>query len=64
MIVLKGLSDAIQDQDPILGVIRATEVNQDGASSGLTVPNGEAQTALIRQALQHATLEPRCHRLY
>jgi len=58
VIILKRLSDAILDQDTILGVIRATTVNQDGASSGLTVPNGNAQTALIRQALNQAELEP------
>ncbi len=58
IVVLKRLSDAIQDQDPIFGVIRATTVNQDGASSGLTIPNGEAQTALLHQALEHAKLEP------
>ncbi len=58
VIVLKLLSDAIRDQDPILGVIRATEINQDGASSGLTVPNGEAQASLIRKVLEQAKLEP------
>ncbi len=58
VIVLKRLSEAILDQDPIFGVIRATTVNQDGASSGLTVPNGEAQTELIRHALELADLEP------
>ncbi len=58
IIVLKRLSDAIRDQDPIYGVIRATSINQDGATSGITVPNGEAQTALIQQALAYAELEP------
>ncbi len=58
VVVLKRLSDALRDQDPILGVIRATEINQDGASSGLTVPNGESQTALIRHTLEQAKLEP------
>ncbi len=58
VMILKRLSDAIRDQDPILAVIRASEVNQDGASSGLLVPNGDAQSKLIRQALEHAELEP------
>ena len=58
VVVLKRLSDAIRDQDPILGVIKATAVNQDGASSGLTVPNKEAQVELIRNALAHAELTP------
>ncbi len=58
VVVLKRLSDAIRDQDLIFGIIRAAEVNQDGSSSGLTVPNGEAQASLIRQALEQAKLEP------
>ena len=33
-------------------------MNQDGASSGLTVPNGLAQQAVIRQALAVAQVEP------
>ena len=39
-------------------MIRASEINQDGASSGLTVPNGDAQSKLIRQALHNAKLKP------
>ena len=57
IVVLKRLSDAIRDNDIIFGVVRATSVNQDGASSGLTVPNKEAQIALIRQALSYAELD-------
>ena len=58
VVVLKPLSDAIRDRDRIIGIIRASEVNQDGASSGLTVPNGEAQSQLIRHALEQARLKP------
>ncbi len=59
VIVLKRLSDAVRDNDPILGVIRATTINQDGASSGLNpVPNGESQASLIRSALNYAKLNP------
>src|SRR4029077_20508750 len=42
----------------ILAVIRGSAVNQDGASSGLTVPNGLAQQALLRQALAQGGVEP------
>ena len=51
VVVLKRLSDAVADGDRILAVIRATAVNQDGRSSGLTVPNGAAQEPLLRDAL-------------
>ncbi|MCC5615730.1 acyltransferase domain-containing protein [Nostoc sp. CHAB 5836] len=58
VVVLKRLSDAIADGDNILALIRGSAVNQDGPSSGLTVPNGVAQQALIRKALANAGVEP------
>ncbi|GFE67450.1 type I polyketide synthase [Chroococcus sp. FPU101] len=58
MIVLKKLSDAIADQDNILAVIRGTAINQDGRSSGLTVPNGPSQQKVIKQALENAKVLP------
>src|SRR5690606_27895654 len=57
VVVLKRLSAALADGDPILAVIRGSAVNHDGPSSGLTVPNGRAQEALIRQALMSAGVE-------
>jgi acyl transferase domain-containing protein/acyl carrier protein len=59
VVVLKRLSDAQRDGDRILAVIRGSAVNQDGRSSGLTVPNGPAQEAVVRQALDAAGVEPR-----
>ncbi|MCP4993780.1 MAG: SDR family NAD(P)-dependent oxidoreductase, partial [Gammaproteobacteria bacterium] len=58
VVVLKRLSQAQADNDPILAVIRGSMINQDGRSSGLTAPNGSAQEAVIRQALQQAQVEP------
>ncbi len=54
MLVLKRLSDAQANGDPILALIRGGAVNHDGSSSGITVPNKAAQEALIRQALANA----------
>src|SRR5580704_17200083 len=58
MIALKRLSDALTADDRVLALIRGTAINQDGASSGLTVPNGPAQQALVRAALKAARLQP------
>jgi acyl transferase domain-containing protein len=58
MLVLKRQRDAISAGDPILAVIRGSAVNQDGRSSGLTVPNGPAQQAVLRQALAAARTPP------
>ena len=38
-------------------MIRGCAVNQDGRSAGLTVPNGQAQEAVIRAALGDAGVE-------
>ena len=58
LVVLKRLSDAVAGGDNILAVIRGSAVNQDGRSSGLTVPNGPAQEAVIRLALAAAHIAP------
>jgi acyl transferase domain-containing protein len=58
VVALKRLSSAIEARDPILAVIRGSAVNSDGRSSGLTVPNGLAQQAVIRSALANALLQP------
>ena len=54
ILVLKRLADAEADGDRIWGVIRGSALNQDGASQGLTVPNGAAQERVIRAALERA----------
>ena len=58
MIVLRRLSDAERGHDPILAVIRGGAVNQDGATSGITVPRGAAQEEVIRRALAAAGVGP------
>ncbi|WP_438022406.1 amino acid adenylation domain-containing protein [Sorangium sp. So ce233] len=58
IVVLKRLSDAVRDGDPIQAVIRGSAVNQDGRSTGLTTPNVLSQQALLRQALEDARVAP------
>ncbi len=50
IVVLKRLEDALAARDHVYAVVRATAVNQDGRSPGVTVPSGEAQQALMRRA--------------
>ncbi|WP_424097227.1 SDR family NAD(P)-dependent oxidoreductase [Moorena producens] len=58
VVVLKRFSDAVADGDNILAVIRGTAINQDGHTSGLTVPNGPSQESVIRQALTNSGVKP------
>src|SRR5258708_8099542 len=58
VLVLKRLSDAQRDGDNILALVRGTAIGQDGASAGLTVPNGIAQEMVMRAALTDAGMEP------
>jgi|LGOV01.1.fsa_nt_gb acyl transferase domain-containing protein len=57
-IILKRLSDAIGAGDNVLAVIRGSAINHDGHTSGLTVPNGPSQQAVIRRALANAAVLP------
>ncbi|MDM9582031.1 beta-ketoacyl synthase N-terminal-like domain-containing protein [Nostoc sp. GT001] len=61
IVVLKRLTDAINDGDNILALIRGSAVNQDGHSNGLTAPRGIAQQGVIHQALVNAGVAPSSH---
>ncbi len=58
VLVLKRLSDAIEDNNNIVGLVRGTSVLQDGESGGLTVPNGKAQEVVMREAIGRSMLNP------
>ena len=64
VVVLKPLSRALSDGDPIYAVIKGGAVNQDGRTNGLTAPSGTAQEAVLRAAYRHAGVAPRARRLY
>ena len=58
VVVLKPLSKALADGDPIYAVIRGSAVNQDGRSNGLMAPNPLAQEAVLREAYRQAAVSP------
>ena len=58
MIVLKPLDDAIANGDTVHAVIRHTGTNQDGKTSGPTMPSPEAQERLINKVYSQAGLNP------
>jgi myxalamid-type polyketide synthase MxaE and MxaD len=58
VVVLKRLSKALADSDPIYAVIRGSAVNQDGRSNGLMAPNPLAQEAVLRDAYRKAGVSP------
>ncbi len=59
VVILKRLDLAKRDGDPVLAVIEASNLNHDGASSGLTVPNGKAQLKLLEETLSRENIQPR-----
>lgn len=59
VLVLKHIDDAIRDNDCIRAVVRATGVNQDGKTPGITLPSSDAQASLIRSTYESAGLDPK-----
>jgi acyl transferase domain-containing protein len=58
-VVLKPLDRALADGDPIRALILGSAINQDGRTTGMSVPSAAAQEAMIRAALRDAGVEPR-----
>jgi acyl transferase domain-containing protein len=58
MVLLKRLSQALADGDPIHGVIIGTALNQDGHTNGISLPSAEAQARLVREACIDAGVAP------
>ncbi|MCG6894417.1 MAG: SDR family NAD(P)-dependent oxidoreductase, partial [Desulfobacteraceae bacterium] len=57
-LVLKPLDRALQDRDPIYGIILASAINAGGKTSGYSVPNPNAQADLIEATLRKAGVAP------
>ncbi len=59
VVVLKRLSDALKDNDRILGVIKGWALNNDGKSKvGFTAPSIEGQISCAKAALLRAQVAP------
>nr|AAZ77673.1 ChlB1 [Streptomyces antibioticus]QGA67047.1 methylsalicylic acid synthase ChlB1 [synthetic construct] len=58
LLVLKRLSDAVRDGDPVLAVIRGSSVNQDGKTNGIMAPSGSAQEHVLDLACRRAGVDP------
>ncbi len=54
LVVLKRLSDALNENHEILGIIRGAFVNQDGRSVGISAPSGPSQEKVILSAMKEA----------
>lgn len=57
-LLLKPLSEALQDKDYIYGVIKGTSVNHGGRAQSLTAPNAIAQSELLIKAYLQANVNP------
>jgi acyl transferase domain-containing protein len=58
VILLKRLSSALKDGDNVRAVILNTGLNQDGRTSGIALPNQEAQQSLIRSVYRGCNRNP------
>lgn len=58
LVLLKPLSKALEDGNPIHAVIRGSAVNNDGASSLLMTPSRSGQEAVLRRAYEDAGVPP------
>jgi mycobactin polyketide synthetase MbtC len=58
MFVLQRRSGALRDGRTILAEVRASAVNSDGRTVGLTAPSGRAQTRLFAWAMAQAGVRP------
>ncbi|MDP4181234.1 MAG: SDR family NAD(P)-dependent oxidoreductase, partial [Bacillota bacterium] len=57
--LLKPLRKAVLDGDIIYAVIKGTSLNHGGKTNSYTVPNPNAQAALITEALKTSNIQPR-----
>ncbi len=58
MLLVRRLSDAERDRDPILAIVRGTAINHGGHANSLTAPNTSAQADLLTAVYENAGVDP------
>ena len=58
VVVLRRLSSAQRDGDPVLALVRGSSVKQDGRTNGIMAPSGQAQAHVMQRACAHAGIDP------
>ena len=58
VVVLKQLSRALADGDPVYAIIRGGATNHDGRTNGLMAPNRRAQEAVLVDAYRRSGVSP------
>lgn len=58
VVVLKKLSQAEKDGDPIYAVIKGSGVNYDGKTNGITSPSGLSQKKLLKEVYEKYDINP------
>lgn len=58
VLVLKRLSKALKDGDPVHAVIKGSGINYDGKTNGITAPSGAAQVNLLQNIYDRYQINP------
>ncbi len=58
VLVLRRMSQAKANRNPVHAVILATDINSDGRTNGISLPSLEAQEALLQRIYARASIEP------
>ncbi len=59
IVLLKPVSRAIMDRDHIYAVIKGSGISHNGQTEGFTIPDADAQAALIIETLEKSGVNPR-----
>jgi polyketide synthase PksN len=58
VLVLKPVGKALEDKHQIYGVIKASGINQDGKTNGITAPSVQSQTRLELEVYEKGKINP------